>query len=30
VWRSFYGMRIQTGAAAEKAAEGNAYRSNAA
>jgi len=30
VWRSFYGMRIQTGAAAEKAAESNAYRSNAA
>jgi K(+)-stimulated pyrophosphate-energized sodium pump len=30
VWRSFYGMRIETGAAAEKAAEGSAYRSNAA
>src|SRR5437773_12446877 len=30
VWRSFYGMRIQSLPAAEKAAESNAYRSNAA
>jgi len=30
VWRSFYGMRIQVVASSEKAAEGGAYRSNAA